>query len=368
MVMWPILLAQPRLHLYSSVDKKIKAMHCPTLKELPPPPEGKTGWPWTEESEQLPDKMPDGSDWPKISIVTPSYNQGQFIEETIRSVLLQGYTNIEYIIIDGGSSDNSVEMIKKYEPWLAYWVSERDRGQSHALNKGFRLASGEWVGWQNSDDYYDFESFGDIAIESKQHPKISIFYGLTDQIDTDGNFIRSYPVSDFDIHSMIPYLNMCNQAMFFKNDIFSRGEFIDESFVHAMDLDFLLRLALKKYQFKLCQRIKGYYRIHPASKGSILEEICSKECIKIYKSLYKREKSESSLREKALSSIYSFCQHDFHNLRLNIFRENVKELLKIKKLDLRNIKLLFMYIASYTGTVNISRLKQLKTKILGVAK
>ncbi|MBE9194454.1 glycosyltransferase [Synechocystis sp. LEGE 06083] len=129
-------------------------MRCPHLNELPPPPEGKTGWPWTEASDLLSQKMPDSSDWPRISIVTPSYNQGQFIEETIRSVLLQGYPNLEYIIIDGGSTDNSVEIIKKYEPWLAYWVSEKDRGQSHAINKGLDIASGDILCWLNSDDYF----------------------------------------------------------------------------------------------------------------------------------------------------------------------------------------------------------------------
>jgi len=127
-------------------------MHYPILRELPVPAKHKTGWPWTEESERLQEKMPDGQPWPKMSIVTPSYNQGRFIEETIRSVLLQGYPNLEYIIIDGGSTDNSVEIIKKYSPWLTYWVSESDRGQSHAINKGLAHCSGDIFNWINSDD------------------------------------------------------------------------------------------------------------------------------------------------------------------------------------------------------------------------
>ena len=116
-----------------------------------------------KDRAQLPETMSDGHPWPRISIVTPSYNQGQFIEETIRSVLQQGYPNLEYIIIDGGSTDNSVEIIKKYEEYLTYWVSEPDDGQYDAINKGFSRATGEIMAWLNSDDMYVPWTFKTVA-------------------------------------------------------------------------------------------------------------------------------------------------------------------------------------------------------------
>ena len=124
-----------------------------TLPDLLLPELGRTGWPWTDAPEPLPALMPDGQPWPRISIVTPSFNQGSYLEKTIRSVLLQVYPNLEYIIIDGGSTDQSIEIIRKYEPWLTYWVSEGDRGQTHAINKGLLHCSGALFNWLNSDDF-----------------------------------------------------------------------------------------------------------------------------------------------------------------------------------------------------------------------
>lgn len=124
------------------------------IQSLPASPIDKQGWPWTVQTDPLPECMPDGTPWPCISIVTPSYNYAGFVEETIRSVLLQNYPNIEYILIDGGSRDHSVEIIKKYEPYFKYWISEPDKGQTDALNKGFLHCTGDIFVWLNADDAF----------------------------------------------------------------------------------------------------------------------------------------------------------------------------------------------------------------------
>ncbi len=110
------------------------------------------GWPWTEQPQRLPGTASDGRPWPRLSIVTPSYNQAPFLEATIRSVLLQGYPALEYVVVDGASTDESRTIIERYAPWLSYWVSEPDGGQSHAINKGLACCGGEVFNWVNSDD------------------------------------------------------------------------------------------------------------------------------------------------------------------------------------------------------------------------
>ena len=166
-------------------------MNCPTLSELPEAVCGRTGWPWTEESRRLSTVNFDDRRWPRISVVTPSFNQGEFIEETIRSVLLQGYPDVEYIILDGGSTDDSVEIIRRYSPWLSFWTSEADAGQSDAINRGLKSASGEFATWINSDDMLCKNAFTRHAAEAGFAAN-TVYAGICVYIDQAGEVLSTH--------------------------------------------------------------------------------------------------------------------------------------------------------------------------------
>ena len=145
------------------------------LALLPAAPEGKTGWPWTEQTDPI--IYNSRKNWPKLTIVTPSYNQAAYLEETIRSILLQNYPNLEFIIMDGGSNDGSKAILEKYSPWISYWQSEKDEGQGQAINRGFSLASGDYYAWMNSDDYYLKDVFH-LVMETSLKAKPKFIYGM----------------------------------------------------------------------------------------------------------------------------------------------------------------------------------------------
>ncbi|MBC8430510.1 MAG: glycosyltransferase [Desulfobacterales bacterium] len=253
-------------------------MRCPVLKELPPSPQGKTGWPWTKESPQLPDNMPYGSPWPKISIVTPSLNQGHFIEETIRSVLLQGYPKLEYIIIDGGSVDESVKIIKKYEKWIAYWVSEKDKGQSQAINKGFKKCTGEIVAWLNSDDLYCKNTLSIIGHKFRTKSNMCLLYGDCIFINGDGNALRSVCSRDFQKNQIIDLNFIFQPSAFIKKSVVSELYYLDEKLNFAMDFDLWIRI-LKRYPSVYLPISLSMFRWHDDSKtmkkglGFLLEDL-----------------------------------------------------------------------------------------------
>src|SRR4030095_840430 len=194
-------------------------VRCPTLEQLLPPPPGKPACPWTEDSPQLPNTRLDGSAWPRVSVTTPSYNQGQFIEETIRSVLLQGYPDLEYIVIDGGSTDETLEIIRRYEPWLTYWVTEPDHGQTHAINKGWMRATGEILAYINTDDCYLDRTITTAAHEFCATSNVGMVYGSAIVVDEAGNQLRTWEARPFDVKTMLTAGNIVPQpAAFFSRD------------------------------------------------------------------------------------------------------------------------------------------------------
>lgn len=267
-------------------------MRCPTLEELHTSPQGKTSWPWTEESLQLPDAMPDGSPWPKISIVTPSFNQGQFIEETIRSVLLQGYPDLEYIIIDGGSTDISIDIIKKYQQWLKYWVSEPDRGQSHAINKGFSESTGQVFAWINSDDIYMPDIFQVVAKAHKENPHSIIAGAVTHNNMITGEKKLIFQ-SNITLENVIAFwkgwesgcvecASWSQQGLFFQRHQPPISHLlVDEHLRFAMDLDLLCRL-LVSMDVHYSEKVFSEFRIYQKSKtGKEYNELIS-EAITVY--------------------------------------------------------------------------------------
>jgi glycosyltransferase involved in cell wall biosynthesis len=243
-------------------------MFCSRLEDLPPPPPGRTGWPWTEESEALPPAMPGGGPWPRLSVVTPSYNQGHFLEQTIRSVLLQRYPNLEYIVIDGGSSDASVEVIKKYEAYLAHWVSEPDRGQSHAINKGFALATGEVICWLNSDDYYVPGTLQTVATHLAEGSGNFAVVGHCMQVYADG----SAPIKGigrFDgLRRLLQFwkgYQMHQPSIFWRREVYEKIGLIDERQHYIMDFDYWVRMA-RHYRFENIDRVLSCATYHAEAK------------------------------------------------------------------------------------------------------
>lgn len=240
------------------------------LQNLPQPPGGKTGWPWTKESKPLQYKMPNGSPWPKISIVTPSYNQGQFLEETIRSVLLQNYPNLEYIIMDGGSTDNSIEIIKKYEPWLTYWVGEKDNGQSDAILRGFEKSSGEIIAWLNSDDYYLPDSLFKVARFFCKHPEINLAIGGYEWVKEDGRIVTKYYPCLQDFESLLCIGQRFGQmACFWKKSAFFELGGFDLNLKFCFDYDMFLRFQRQELP-GVIDNILAAYRDHNATKSSTI--------------------------------------------------------------------------------------------------
>lgn len=222
---------------------------------------------------------------PLVSIITPSYNQATFLEETIQSVLEQDYPNIEYLIIDGGSTDGSIEIIQKYSPKLAYWVSERDQGQTDAINKGFGRARGEILAWLNSDDIYQPGAIAEAVAALQEHPEAAMVYGDASFIDEHSRTIGKFPAAQTDYQRLRQgYVHVPQQASFFRANLWKQVGPLDPSFYFAMDYDLWVRLA-ERAPLVYVPRLWASFRLHSSSKTVTADERCWQEMLKVHRRL-----------------------------------------------------------------------------------
>jgi glycosyltransferase involved in cell wall biosynthesis len=219
---------------------------------------------------------------PLVSIVTPSFNQAPFLEATIQSVLEQEYPNIEYIVIDGGSTDGCVNILEKYSDHLESWISEPDDGQTDAINKGFNLARGEIFAWLNSDDVYKPGAIAEAVEYLMENPDVGMVYGDSDFIDDKGNRIGKFPAARTDYRRLRQgYVHIPQQSTFFRSRLWNLVGPLDASFFFAMDYDLWVRLAGIR-PIRYIERTWAAFRLHGEAKSMASADRCWPEMIRVH--------------------------------------------------------------------------------------
>jgi glycosyltransferase involved in cell wall biosynthesis len=201
----------------------------------------------------------------KVSVVTPSFNQGQFIQRTLESVATQGATEIEHVVFDGGSTDDTVDVLKRFGKNLR-WVSEQDNGQADAVNKGIRATDGEIIGWLNSDDIYYPNAIASAVAFFDSHPDVDVVYGMADHVDFADHAFEAYPTEPWDIARMRDICIICQPAAFFRRRVVAQYGLLDEKLQYCMDYEFWLRLAKAGVRFAYLEEKLAGSRLYAENK------------------------------------------------------------------------------------------------------
>jgi glycosyltransferase involved in cell wall biosynthesis len=219
---------------------------------------------------------------PLVSIVTPSFNQGKFLERTILSVLNQDYPNIEYIIMDGNSTDNSVEIIRKYSSRISYWQSEKDKGQTDAINQGFSHANGQYFAWINSDDTYELSAISQAVKYLSEHPDVGMVYGACNFIDADDRVIGKFNARQTDYQKLrTGYVHIPQQSSFWRAELWHQVAPLDTSIYFAMDYDLWLRLS-KISNIIYTPQLWANFRLHGDAKTISEDDRCWPDMLRIH--------------------------------------------------------------------------------------
>jgi len=219
---------------------------------------------------------------PLVSIVTPSFNQARYLEATIQSVLSQDYPHIEYMIVDGGSNDETVDVIKKYQSKLAWWVSEKDKGQTDAINKGFARASGEILAWLNSDDTYEPGAVSAAVRYLQEHPQVGMVYADCNFINETGRVIGKFGSAQTSYRLLRQgYSHIPQQTMFFRADLWKQVGPLDPSFYFAMDYDLWTRIAARS-EIRYVPQTLANFRLHTSGKTILADDRCWPEMIRVH--------------------------------------------------------------------------------------
>jgi glycosyltransferase involved in cell wall biosynthesis len=219
---------------------------------------------------------------PTVSIVTPSFNQARFLESTMQSVLAQDYPKIEYIVVDGGSEDGSVDIIERYADQLAWWVSEPDSGQTDAINKGFERATGDIFAWLNSDDTYEAGALSEAVAFLQKNPDVGLVYGDANFIDADGRVIGQFNAQQTSLTRLqrggvyIP-----QQSTFWRAKLWHEVGPLDPSFYFAMDYDLWVRLA-RASEIRYIPQLWANFRLHGDAKTISADERCWPEMLRVH--------------------------------------------------------------------------------------
>jgi len=250
----------------------------------------------------------------RISVVTPSYNQGRYIERTIRSVLDQGYPDLEYFIFDGGSTDESVEVIRRYADRVTHWQSEKDNGQSDAVNRGWRRATGDIIGWLNSDDVYCPGALNFVQEFFASHPELDVLYGGGELIDENDRRVTTERVSDFSLERLLEEHFIPQPSMFFRRRVLDAGLFLDESYRCHMDREFILRMAVAGFRFFRCEPVLSQSRLQAERKSETLivstREVncCDREFVRIYEVLCRDAEFRNRYGRSVARGILNRCE------------------------------------------------------------